>query len=59
MTVRLVSSNGISTAIGTLDTRTGEISLDDAWFSLDGHRLSGKPSKKGLYIWNGKKVVIK
>ena len=31
----------------------------DAWYSLDGRRLSGKPTKKGLYINNGKKVAIK
>lgn len=30
----------------------------DAWYSLDGVRLSGKPTKKGLYINNGRKVVI-
>jgi hypothetical protein len=42
----------------TLDTRTGEISLDE-WYSLDGRRLSGKPTTKGVYINNGKKVAIK
>jgi hypothetical protein len=31
----------------------------DAWFSLDGRRLSGRPSAKGVYISNGKKVVIR
>lgn len=29
------------------------------WCSLDGRRLSTKPTKKGLYLFNGKKVVIK
>ena len=58
ITVRLVGSNGETTGIGELDTKTGEISLD-GWWTLDGTRLSGKPAKKGLYINNGKKVVIK
>ena len=31
----------------------------DRWYSIDGRRLSGKPTKKGLYIKNGHKVVIK
>lgn len=31
----------------------------DAWYTLDGRRLSGKPSQKGVYINGGKKVVIK
>ena len=29
------------------------------WYTLDGKRLSGKPAQKGIYIHNGKKVVIK
>lgn len=58
MKVVIVSANGSTTEIGTIDTRTGEISLDE-WFSLDGHRLAGKPTKPGLYIKNGKKVAIK
>ena len=31
----------------------------DHWFDLSGRRLGGKPAKAGLYINNGKKVVIK
>ena len=31
----------------------------DAWYSLDGRKLDGKPNAKGMYIKNGKKVVIK
>ena len=58
MTVRLVSRSGQTTAIGTLDTRTGEFSFGD-WYTMDGQRLSGKPAKKGLYIHNGRKEVLK
>ena len=29
------------------------------WYTLDGRKLSGKPAKAGLYIYNSKKVVIK
>ena len=31
----------------------------DAWYTLDGRKLNGKPSAKGIYINNGHKVVIK
>lgn len=31
----------------------------DAWYSLDGRRLSDKPTTRGVYINNGKKIVIK
>jgi len=30
---------------------------DDAWYSLDGKKLQGEPTKKGVYINRGKKVV--
>jgi hypothetical protein len=30
-----------------------------AWYDLNGRRLFGKPTAKGLYIVNGRKVVIK
>ena len=60
ITVKLVSASGETTAIGTLDTKTGEMTFDsEAWYTLDGVCLSGKPSTKGIYINNGKKVVIK
>ena len=55
--VKLVSASGETTSIGEIDTKTGEISLD-GWYTMDGVRLSGKPTKKGLYINNGRKVVI-
>jgi hypothetical protein len=29
------------------------------WYTVSGVRLAGKPTKKGLYIYNGKKIVIK
>ena len=31
----------------------------DAWFDLSGRKLDGKPAKAGIYIKNGRKVVIK
>jgi hypothetical protein len=32
---------------------------DETFFMLDGRRLSGKPTKRGLYIVNGQKVYVK
>ena len=31
----------------------------DSWFDLSGRKLTGKPAAPGLYIRNGRKVVIK
>ena len=58
--VRLISANGEVTGIGSISTKTGEVTLDKgAWYSLEGKRFASKPSQKGIYVNNGKKVVIK
>ena len=45
---------------GIIDIKDEAINIkNDTWFSLDGRRLQGKPTQKGVYINNGKKVVIK
>ena len=31
----------------------------EAWYTLDGRKLVGRPTQNGIYITNGKKVVIK
>lgn len=36
-----------------------EVFEDSHWYTLDGRRLQGPPTRKGIYIVNGKKVVIK
>ena len=57
ITVRFVGSNGSTTAIGTIDIETGEVTID-SWYDLNGRRLPAKPTKKGLYIHNGQKIII-
>ena len=57
------SVSGTRVAIGYTSTDMGEtvkeILNDSHWYTLDGRRLQGPPSRKGIYIVNGKKVVIK
>ena len=55
--VRLICANGETTVIDNLEL-TIENS-DDAWYDLNGRKLSKKPSRRGIYINNGKKVVNK
>ena len=70
--VRVVSAGGETTDIGTLDTSTGKIIPTGDWYSFDGRRIEGQPTqrsaegrlfpqglKKGIYINNGKKVIVK
>ena len=33
--------------------------MDEKWYDLQGRRLDKKPTKKGLYILNGRKVIVK
>ena len=46
-----------STGISGIAETTG--AQADVWYTLGGQRLQGKPSTKGLYIVNGKKVIVK
>ncbi len=43
----------------TTTNLTNRTKSDGAWHTLDGRRIDGKPTKRGLYINNGKKVAIK
>jgi len=48
------------TGIKSIDN--GQLVTDNeagVWYSINGYRLNGKPSKKGIYIHQGKKIVIK
>lgn len=49
-------NGGGTTALGVIDRETVS---NSGWYSLDGQKLNGQPVKKGIYIVNGKKVVIK
>ena len=46
------------TTTGIVDNKRETIT-NNHWYSLDGRKLDGKPTQKGLYIVNGRKVVIK
>ena len=57
--VRLVNANGEVTSIGEEISVKREDAAAAGWYLLDGRKLSGTPTQKGIYIVNGKKVVIK
>lgn len=48
---------GETTGIITMSDVRSEMS--DGWYTIDGRKLSGKPSVKGVYVNNGRKVIIK
>ena len=69
-----VAANKAWLSISNSNARTINLVFDDAtkitntnltnltngdWYDLNGRKLNGMPTKKGIYILNGKKVVIK
>ena len=58
--------NGINTFVLNFDggetviTNTKSASpTNSTWYSIDGRKLPGKPTQKGIYIVNGQKRVVK
>ncbi len=47
---------GNTTGIESIDN--SELTID-GWYDLNGRKLQNKPTKKGVYIMNGRKVVVK
>lgn len=58
--ISLAGGSGLVTADGSTGISTvKKAETDAAWYSIAGHRQNGKPAKKGLYIRDGRKVIIK
>ncbi len=57
--VHVIKEDSSRTYLGTLNTYTGEITVEDRWFDMKGRRLQHKPTAKGTYYNNRKKVFIK
>lgn len=52
-----VQGNAISTGIDS-GQRSKGIGQRDGWYTIDGRKLSGKPTRKGIYINNSQKTVV-
>jgi len=55
ISLRSIEGDGDATAISRIAAQAGK---DDVWYNLNGQRIN-TPNKKGLYIKNGKKVIVK
>lgn len=51
----IVMDNGTTAITAVNDGETG----NDEWYSLQGVRLSGRPTQKGVYIHQGKRIFVK
>ena len=63
------SSNGVkafrlnfgedeTTSIRLVDSSSIGEKSNDCYYMLDGRRMNGRPAEKGMYIMNGRKIVI-
>jgi hypothetical protein len=53
---RSLSINGSgTTGINSVDVEESA----DSWYDMNGRKLDEQPARKGVYIQNGKKVVVK
>lgn len=55
----IVIDLGDVTGISDIKHETLKIKSDDAWYTMDGRKISCKPTQKGIYIFNGTKRVVK
>ena len=53
--------DGTKTAIKAIDAETVSSNIDNrtGWYTIGGMKLQSAPTQKGIYINNGKKVVVK
>ncbi len=55
----LVLNFGDGETTGIISIENGKLNNESGWYTVDGKKLDQQPTRKGLYIHNGVKVVIK
>jgi hypothetical protein len=49
----------LTTGISTISANTPATNVSSVWYTIDGRRLNGEPTQRGIYIHNGQKFVVK
>lgn len=57
-TILVEEADGSTTAISAI-TNEGVAVKAEGWYTIDGMKLNAAPTQKGVYINNGKKIVVK
>ena len=52
-----LSLEGGGDATSLIEVKDEEMNNNE-WYTLDGRKLQGKPTKKGVYVSKGKKIVV-
>ena len=56
--ITIEEADGSTTAINCINA-DGEAIETNGWYTINGIKLQGVPTEKGIYIHNGKKLVVK
>ena len=59
LNVVIDDDDGETTVIGKLNPATGEITIINNWYDMKGRRLNAKPTTRGIYYFNGKRVIVR
>ena len=54
----LIGGTGNTTGISDVITNDKARTNSEVWYTLDGRQLNGTPGQKGIYVRNGKKMVV-
>ena len=57
-TIVFEEADGSTTAIEAVTT-VNEVKNNEGWYTINGMKLQSVPTEKGIYINNGKKIVVK
>ena len=55
---RIIIDWGDGETTGIASMQDGRSTMDHVWYDLSGRKLAGKPSEKGIYIYNDKKIAV-
>ena len=58
-TLTIGFGGGDVTSINMIEDENSDTNGTGNWYTLDGRKLQSQPTKKGIYIRDGKKVIIK
>lgn len=59
LTFTFEEADGSTTAIRAIEASANDSAAKTGWYTIGGVKLQGVPTQKGIYIKDGKKVVIK
>ena len=59
VTFTMQEADGSTTVIRNISAETASKLNAEGWYTINGMKLNAAPTEKGIYINNGKKVVLK